>query len=78
MASLLLEPCPISDIYADGIGRVENLGNCLRLVFFTWSEGERVVVAKLIRPVSSMMSGTSLIRMATAQPVLGDVVRVGH
>lgn len=59
----LVEVMPISDIYADGIGQIENLGDCFRMIFYTYSkplEGgaqERVVVAKIIRPKKSILRG---------------------
>jgi hypothetical protein len=61
----LVELMPITDIYADGIGEIENLGDCFRMIFFTYSrplEGgatERVVVAKVVRPKKSILRGDS-------------------
>lgn len=57
----LVEAMPISDIYADGIGDIENLGDCFRTIYFTFSKPldggaiERVVVAKLVRPKKSIL-----------------------
>ena len=57
----LVEVVPINDIYADGIGSVENLGDCFRTIYFTFSwplDGgaiERVVVAKIVRPKKSIL-----------------------
>ncbi len=43
------EPVPISDVYADGIAYVENLGNCIRVAYFVWQRvaGRR---GALLRP----------------------------
>lgn len=59
----LVEMMPISDIYADGIGEIENLGDCFRAIYFTFSRPpdggaiERVMVAKLVRPKKSILRG---------------------
>lgn len=59
----MVETMSVADIYADGIGEIENLGDCFRMIFFTYSrplEGgaiERVVVAKLVRPKKSILRG---------------------
>lgn len=59
----LVEGMPVSDVYADGIGAIEDLGDCFRTIYFTYSrplEGgaiERVVVAKLVRPKKSILRG---------------------
>lgn len=50
----LIEPYPILDVYADGIGGVEILGTCVRLTFFTWQAGDRLVVAKIIRQQATL------------------------
>lgn len=53
----------IPDIYADGMGAIHNLGDSnFRTVFFTWVRApsglyERVVVAKIVRPKSSLRAG---------------------
>lgn len=60
----LVETSIVTDIYADGIGDIENLGDCFRTIYFTFSrplEGgavERVVVAKLVRPKKSILRGS--------------------
>jgi hypothetical protein len=47
------ETSPIGDIYVDGICDVELLGTNVRLIFYTWAQGERVVVCKLVQPLSA-------------------------
>jgi hypothetical protein len=48
-----VEPVPISDIYADDIDHFEILGENVRIYFYTWEDGERVIVAKIVRPLST-------------------------
>lgn len=50
----VIEPTPIPDIYADDIAMVELVGPNVRLTYFTWQEGQRVVVCKLVRPRESI------------------------
>lgn len=77
MADACVEPVPISDIYADGIAYIENLGNCIRIAYFTWTrvEGHRqkVVVAKIVRPIASLLSNEEMANMIEEKPVLGMV-----
>jgi hypothetical protein len=49
---------PVPDIYADGISDVEVLGDGanVRLTFFTWRDGEKIIVARLVRPRSSFLA----------------------
>jgi hypothetical protein len=72
---LLLEPYPVPDIYADGIDHIENLGNCFRMVFFTNARGsdERLVVAKIVRPITSLLTSTEIQKLIDKEPVLGMV-----
>ena len=57
----LVETMPVNDIYCDGIGAVENLGDCFRTIYFTYSRPldggriERVVVARLVRPKAAIL-----------------------
>jgi len=52
------ETAPIADIYADGVADVELLGDGenIRITFFTWSRGQKIVVCKLVRPTSSYLT----------------------
>lgn len=45
-----IECAAIADVYADDIDHIEVLGENVRIVFFTWQDGERIVVAKIVRP----------------------------
>ena len=69
------EPVPISDVYADGIAYVENLGNCIRVAYFVWQrvagKREKIVVAKIVRPLSSWVGNEEFKRMLDEKPVLG-------
>jgi hypothetical protein len=58
-----IEPAAIADVYADGICDVELLGANVRLIFYTWSQGERIVVAKVVQPLS--VAGADVQEMVT-------------
>ncbi len=45
-----IENAPIGDVYADDIDHIEMLGENVRIVFYTWEAGMKVVVAKIVRP----------------------------
>lgn len=53
----------VPDTYSDGIAYVENLGTCCRVFFYTFAAPaygaplERVIVAKIVRPIASLQSG---------------------
>ena len=53
-----VEMSPIADIYADGISDVEILGDGvnIRLTFFTWRNGEKIICARVVRPRSSFLA----------------------
>ncbi len=74
------EPVPISDIYADGIAYVENLGNCIRVAYFVWQrvggQREKVIVAKIVRPMNSILGNEEFKRMVEEKPVLGILPEV--
>jgi hypothetical protein len=81
--SLLLEPYPVPDVYADGIDHVENLGNCFRTVYYVWARDgqEKLIVAKLVRPITSIITpGGALNRLLDAEPIMGmiDKGKRGH
>lgn len=50
----VVELYPIPDIYADDVASVEVIGSNVRLTYFTWQNGQRVVVCRLVRPMSSI------------------------
>lgn len=50
----LIEPFAIQDIYVDGVAKIEMLGTCARVWMFTYCGNERVLVAKLIRPINTV------------------------
>ena len=59
----LIESFSVQDVYCDGIGDVENLGNgVFRTIYFTYTRTpgsnvlERVVCAKIIRPTASLLN----------------------
>lgn len=54
MSEDIIEPFVIPDIYADDIAMVELVGPNVRLTYFTWQEGQRVVVCRLVRPRESI------------------------
>lgn len=81
MSALIVEPTPIPDIYADGFAYVERLGCCFRVAYFTWSNTgphpEKIVVAKLVRPLSSLTATGQLARMLEVAPILGESKMIG-
>lgn len=50
----LIEATPIPDIYADGIGAVELLGSCVRVILYAEHGRDRIVVAKIIRQIATI------------------------
>jgi hypothetical protein len=74
--AMIIEPYPIADTYADGISHMENLGSCFRIVYFTWVSGptraEQIVVANVVRPMTSIITPSEYMRMLHAKPVLGS------
>lgn len=56
MTEEIVEVSPIADIYADGIADVEILGENIRLTFFTWRGGEKIIVCRIVRPKNSYLS----------------------
>lgn len=78
MADTCIEPVPISDVYSDGIAYIENLGNCIRVAYFTWSRSgggppEKVIVAKIVRPVSSLIPYEDMLKMIEQEPIAGMI-----
>ena len=52
----LVEQALVPDIYASGIGKLEIIDKvCIRLTFYVVQDGERVVVAKIVRPIASVI-----------------------
>jgi hypothetical protein len=61
------------ETYADGLAAVQVLGCCARLLYFTYQPTvagifRRVVVASIVRPVSTMGQSAEMIRAAIAAP----------
>lgn len=70
----LIEQYFVQDIYCDGIGDIENLGNGMfRTIYFTYTRApgssvmERVVCAKIIRPTASLLSPQGLMAQWVAR-----------
>lgn len=53
-AGEMIEPIAVVDVYADDVAFVELLGPNVRLTYFTWQDGMRVVVCRLVRPRESI------------------------
>ncbi len=53
-----IEMFPVPDIYADGIADIEVLGDGenIRVTFFTWRNGERIIVCRMVRPRTSYLT----------------------
>lgn len=73
----LIEPADMIDIFANGIARVENLdGGCVRLVYFaeqmaSSGQKERLVVARVIRPISTLMLRQDVVEKALRNAIAG-------
>ncbi len=63
----LTEPIFCPEVFATGLVVHRISTACLRLVFYTDGERERMVVAKIIRPIP-LLNGTVLLRMA--EPII--------
>lgn len=50
-----IENAAINDVYADGIDHLDIIGNgqIVRIVYFTWENGEKVITAKVVRPLAT-------------------------
>lgn len=57
MTGHAVEKAPIIDTYSDGIDHIEICGPNVRLVYFTWDGDEKVIVAKIIRPIEGLSMG---------------------
>lgn len=61
----LVEITPVADVYVDGIGNMENLGDTFRTIYFTFARPyvcgplERVITVRLIRPRRSLLTRDS-------------------
>jgi hypothetical protein len=69
----LVESYPITDVYADGLGRVEITGQNLRLVFFTTrpkDDGtlDREIVQRVVLPADALISAMNVL---LAMPSIG-------
>ena len=67
----LSEPYPVSDTYADGVGKIESTGRNLRLVFFTNREKDdeevdHEIVARVVLPVEAYLPAIQAILRAAA------------
>ncbi len=71
----LIEAVPVADVYADDIGSIEILGGNVRVTFVTYRfcqnapglPPDRIVVAKIIRPVNSITGGGRVAKVVTAR-----------
>jgi hypothetical protein len=68
------ELVPISDVFADGIAEIQNLGTNYRTIYFSWQRSpgglyEKVAVMKIVRPMTSIVDKDShFARGVTAAP----------
>lgn len=73
----LVEPIAVQEVYIDGIARIEQMGPCLKLTFFTFQrpaggaehDMERVVVARFVMPAEAVASA-AMQAMAVADTAL--------
>jgi hypothetical protein len=68
----LIEVTPIADIYADGVACVELCGPNVRLIYYVVTGGEKVIVAKIVRPLESV-KGMLLQMVAAARAGLQEM-----
>lgn len=68
----LSELYEVKDIYTDGIGDVELVGDGhnVRLVYYTLVRGEPLIVAKLVMPVA--LAGEHVIKLLAAKRHIQD------
>ncbi len=65
----LTEPIFTPEVFATGFVVQRISTACVRLVFYSDSESERTVVAKIVRPIPLLVAGPQLLSMA--ERVLG-------
>ena len=78
----LVEPIAIQEVYIDGIARIEQVGVCLKLTFFTFQrptggdahDMERVVVARFVMPKEAVASAAMQAMAAAETEVTMDKV----
>lgn len=81
MDGQIIDTGMVPDTYSDGIAYVENLGTCCRVFFYTYAAPaygaplERVIVAKIVRPIASLQKGVVSQFLKAAPP---DVSMRGH
>lgn len=74
MTTDIIEMMPVPDIYADDVAMVEILGPNVRLTYFTWQDGQRIVVCKLVRPRDSVKGTVRQMLDVAEKAVLENVV----
>jgi len=78
MSTEILKPYGIQDVFCTGLARVECLGPCRRLVFYSANTGyagatERHVVAKLVMTAEVMQQIAALLFADHPDKVLDEV-----
>lgn len=63
------ESVPISDIYADGLSHLEICGPNVRFVYFVWENGQKIVTAKIVKPISAIVQIADMLNMARASEI---------
>lgn len=48
----MIEPIAICDVFVSGLGNVERIADCLRFSYFVEQGSDKVLVAKLVIPMS--------------------------
>lgn len=77
----LVEPIPVMDIFADGLGQIERLGsNCARLTLTCRDGNERRVVAKIIVELATAGEMTTMtaawLAAANTETIIENVARL--
>jgi hypothetical protein len=75
----LLESYPISDVFCEGLVRIDQIGSCRRLIFMvrdTVSPSTKVIVAKIVVPAEAMFD---IARMVAAdRPLSAALAALPH
>lgn len=50
----LSDPHSVPDVFASGLGEIEDLDGCLRFTLFAEQHGKPVVVARIVVPATSL------------------------
>ena len=77
---VLTDESAVPDVYCDGVGSVELLGENVRIIYYTWhgpiGERQKIVAAKLVIP-RSQLDESILVRLLREQELLLEKATAG-